>query len=662
MARMHQQTEVYWPACEQEGCIGIQLAGARMCLAHCGEEEKTTALKQVSESGEIDARGVILQDTLLAQILGAVRRAPDGELLIKSCRFDRATFAGTAVFSEATFGGDAQFNEATFSRGARFSKATFSAVAWFNGAIFNGDAEFGGATFNGHARFDNAAFNGDTEFGKAIFNAYGQFIWAVFNGDADFDEAAFSSHALFGRAVFSRSAWFKVTFSGDAEFGGAAFGGDAWFGGATFSGDAEFSGATFHRAWFDRAAFSRDANFAGVGFGDANFDKATFSGDAEFDGAAFGGDARFRGARFEQTRQFGSILAGQFLMLDEVQFMQQVRIEASSPWVYCRRGRFPSGVYFRLRGASLVLDDTDLGAPSIVTGIPPFSSEELARLKEQIAGTWQQEMAGKISRPPQLLSLQGANLAALGLGTVSVADCRFAGAHFLDKLRLGPGATLATAPNPLGLGGRWWSGRQVIAEERTWRARRTHPGKWAGPGWPDPGWPDCLEDQEPGALEPGQIAELYRALRKGREDVRDEPGAADFYYGEMEMRRHARPLRSSDPGSQSAVAARGRVERGILTAYWLVSGYGLRANRAVAWLAAVTALLALGFWLFGFAIPPHPDTYWTGLLYSFRATLSLTDSDIKLTAWGQLLQGVLRLTGPVLLGLALLALRGRVKR
>ena len=41
-------------------------------------------------------------------------------------------------------------------------------------------------------------------------------------------------------------------------------------------------------------------------------------------------------------------------------------------------------------------------------------------------------------------------------------------------------------------------------------------------------------------LEPGQIAGLYRALRKGHEDAKDEPGAADFYYGEMEMRRLAR--------------------------------------------------------------------------------------------------------------------------
>ena len=104
------------------------------------------------------------------------------------------------------------------------------------------------------------------------------------------------------------------------------------------------------------------------------------------------------------------------------------------------------------------------------------------------------------------------------------------------------------------------------------------------------------------------------------------------------------------------------MERGILTAYWLVSGYGLRAWRALAWLAAVTALLAVAFHLVGFAVPPRPVSYWTSLLYAFRSTLSLTDDQVTLTAWGQLLQAVLRLAGPVLLGLALLALRGRVRR
>ncbi|MET8630560.1 hypothetical protein ABZW30_43845 [Kitasatospora sp. NPDC004669] len=99
-----------------------------------------------------------------------------------------------------------------------------------------------------------------------------------------------------------------------------------------------------------------------------------------------------------------------------------------------------------------------------------------------------------------------------------------------------------------------------------------------------------------------------------------------------------------------------------MTAYWLVSGYGLRAWRALTCLIAVTATLALVFHLVGFARPPQPVSYRTSLLYALRATLSLTDGEVQLTAWGKLLQAVLRLTGPVLLSLALLALRGRVKR
>jgi len=304
----------------------------------------------------------------------------------------------------------------------------------------------------------------------------------------------------------------------------------------------------------------------------------------------------------------------------------------------------------------LVLDDTEFVGPSILAGIPRLSNKGLARLEEQIARAWERLLAGEISERPQLVSLRRANVAGLGLSNVSAADCRFAGAHNLDKLRLESDVGFATAPLPLGLGGRSWGGREAIAEERAWRSNRSH-SRWAAPRWPR--W---LDDQTPGVLDPGQIASLYRALRKGREDSKDEPGAADFYYGEMEMRRRARPLNASNLRGQSGTTLRGRAERGILTAYWSVSGYGLRAWRAVAWLAGVTVLLAVAFHLVGFAVPPHPVSYWTSLLYAFRATLSLSDNQVTLTAWGQLLQAVLRLTGPVLLGLALLGLRGRVKR
>jgi hypothetical protein len=158
---------------------------------------------------------------------------------------------------------------------------------------------------------------------------------------------------------------------------------------------------------------------------------------------------------------------------------------------------------------------------------------------------------------------------------------------------------------------------------------KTRSGRWADAWWPDradPWWPKDLE--KPEELSPGAVAGLYRALRKSREDIKDEPGAADFCYGEMEMRRRAREQTNhQDSGS------RGRVDRSVLTAYWLVSGYSLRAWRALAWLAGITVAFALAFHIVGFIHPPKPATYWTSLLYAFRSTISITDNEVTLTAW-----------------------------
>jgi hypothetical protein len=40
-------------------------------------------------------------------------------------------------------------------------------------------------------------------------------------------------------------------------------------------------------------------------------------------------------------------------------------------------------------------------------------------------------------------------------------------------------------------------------------------------------------------LEASQVAAVYRDLRRSFEGRSNEPGAADFYYGEMEMRRRS---------------------------------------------------------------------------------------------------------------------------
>ena len=503
-----------------------------------------------------------------------------------------------------------------FKVSAGFSGATFEGVAGFEVATFKGYAEFDRATFKRHAEFHGATFKGGAGFDKATFEGGAGFDSATFKGTAGFDSATFKGDAGFGSATLGYAGFGRATFEGSAGFSGATFEGDAEFDRVTFQGSARFSGATFEGgAEFDRVTFQ----------GNAEFGKATFQGGAGFTGVTFQGGAGFDRATFKSdVPVLGPFAVAGKLNLDGAQFASPVRIEADASELTCRRGAFPGGVRFELRRALVRLDDTDLSVPSLLTG-PSASSP--AETKQQ----------------PSLLSLQRANVAGLVVGNVNLAACRFAGAHNLDKLRLEAGTVFGLSPAVAG-----WERRQIIAEEAAWRADKARPGRWNAPEWPD-------SDDKPEVLSPGAVAVLYRALRKSREDAKDEPGAADFYYGEMEMRRH-------DRGAGDAKGWRGRASRIVLTAYWLISGYGLRAWRSLVALTVVTALFAVAFHYIGFIRPPEPATYWTSLLYAFRSTISLTDSQVTLTAWGSFFQALLRITGPVLLGLMLLALRNRVKR
>jgi hypothetical protein len=175
--------------------------------------------------------------------------------------------------------------------------------------------------------------------------------------------------------------------------------------------------------------------------------------------------------------------------------------------------------------------------------------------EQQLARGWAQlppELSPQQWRP-WLLSVQRAEVAGLHLAEVDLRACRFAGAHNLDRLRA-EGAPLFTRTP-----GWWRARRKTLAEEQHWRA--TRPGRWRAAGWyPRVCQPPASPKAEaPGVVEPARLAALYRELRKGREDAKDEPGAADFYYGEMEMRRHDR---ETTPWP----------ERVIVWVYWLVSG------------------------------------------------------------------------------------------
>ncbi|MGB0095670.1 MAG: hypothetical protein WBP81_24410 [Solirubrobacteraceae bacterium] len=102
----------------------------------------------------------------------------------------------------------------------------------------------------------------------------------------------------------------------------------------------------------------------------------------------------------------------------------------------------------------------------------------------------------------------------------------------------------------------------------------------------------------------------------------------------------------------------------IISLYWLLSGYGLRASRALLALVVTIAVLgAIPLTLWGFR--PAPP-YGRALLFALQSSISLlrppTTTPGRETAGGQVIEIFLRLAGPLFVGLALLALRGRVKR
>lgn len=589
------------PSSDPVGCRGRRVEPYGACLAHLTNADLATYLSALVPGSNLDHRSTLISQSLLQQLLNALRDPTTGQPRLGNVRFGGATFSDGAGFDEATFSGDTVFSGATFCADSGFGEATFSGYAAFSGAAFCGDTVF-----------DRATFCGDT-----VFSA------ATFSDGADFDEAKFSGYAAFD----------EVTFCADARFNRATFSGVAGFDEATFSARARFGGATFSAR--------------------AGFDRATFSARAGFDGATF-----------ETASQLGPLVCKGALGLSGARFGSPVTIEAAATRLECRRTRWDSTAALRLRYATVDLSDAVLEYPLSVTArSAPFADTAGTALAER----------GLVSSDPgvRMASLRGADAAHLVLHNVDLSACLLSGTVHLDQLRLEGECRLAPAPSGLRRHGvllARWTARQTLAEEQHWRAARTRSG-WASA-------PAGVE-----VVGPAGLAPVYRQLRKSFEDSKNEPDAADFYYGEMEMRRHDHQR----PGA----------ERALLALYWAVSGYGLRASRALGWLLGSMAATLLVMVLWGLpADDPKPATTgrltgqdislttdkpdpvnptgslgsrltserWEKSLRIVVNSVVFRSSGQDLTTVGTYTEMASRLAEPVLLGLAVLAVRGRVKR
>ncbi|MFC4469237.1 pentapeptide repeat-containing protein [Streptomyces xiangluensis] len=639
------------------------------------DADRDAYLAGLTPGADIDHRGTTFTEPLLRDLLDALRDPGTGRPRLGDAQFGSVTFQGGASFVSATFQGGASFVSAAFEGGAGFVSATFESVARFVSAAFEGLADFesatfedvtrfGSATFQDLTTFESAAFERSADFESATFERDARFGSATFQGDARFVSAAFEGGAGFVSATFERDARFEsATFQGRAEFVLATFQGDAWFVSATFQGDASFGSATFERGTgFVSATFE----------GRAEFVLATFQGDAWFVLATFQGDARFEQAVFERSASLGPLVCAGRVKLSGAVFGGPVTLSFAARRLECRRTRWSSTAELRLRYATVDFAHAVFEYPlTIAAEADPFVLPDGQPVAEQALAD-APDAPDAPDDTVRIASLRGVDAAHLVLADVDLSGCLFTGTVHLDQLRLEGNCSFDAVP-PRTQWRRWrpvrFTQRRTLAEEHHWRASRPAAVR---------GWNVAVLGT--GRVGPLQLAPVYRALRKAFEDGKHEPGAADFYYGEMEMRRHADDIPRS--------------ERSLLTAYWALSGYGLRASRALGWLAAamlVTIMLMMGFGLpkdspkqeatgtvppgggkvtfeIDKADPQNPTgNRFTGERFENALNVTLNSvvfrsSGQDLTTTGTYIEMASRVTEPVLLGLAVLAVRNRVKR
>lgn len=399
--------------------------------------------------------------------------------------------------------------------------------AEFESATFQGDAPFWSATFQGHARFDSATFHGNARFGQVTFQGNAVFTSATIQGWALFELATFHGVALFDSTTFQSAALFGlVTFRDGVLFTSATFQNHVLFGSTTFHEHAGFGSATFH--------------------GDAGFNPTTqgptttFQRNAVFTSATFHGDARFELVVFERLVNLGPLVCSGRVQLSGAVFSGPVTLSFAARRLECRRTRWSSTAELRLRYATVDFSHAVFEYPlTIAAEAAPFALPDGQPVAEQT-------MAGTPDTTVRVASLRGVDAAHLVLADVDLSVCMFAGTVHLDQIRLEGTCPFKRVPSRT-YWRRWrpirFTQRRALAEEHLWRASQPT----AVPGW---------NVAVSGAVRvgPAQLAPVYRALRKAFEDGKNEPGAADFYYGEMEMRRHDRTGTT-------------RAERGLLHGY-----------------------------------------------------------------------------------------------
>jgi uncharacterized protein YjbI with pentapeptide repeats len=584
--------------------------------------------------------------------------------------FAHSTIRAPVAFGNCIFQGHVSFDESHVEAPLRFEAATFAQELRFQKMLLEGPIELTKTCHKGSITFTQSSIFGPIEIGHASTS---DIMLDEVNADAPI---AINSTTVSGMLSFRRGSYdlplslSESTFLAGADLTEISARGAVEVTDVKFEKNVSLHGGSYTRpVSFTRSVFQGDTVFDGSIFYDrVSFQGVTFQGRVQFQNVVFNSSVSFADVIFEQPVSFQGAQFCAEVIFREVSFRDDVDFDLVSVKVSFHKTLFSGQVSLRFGWADVTLEESDFPGPTRLgtSWLNYPLSESLVRALER---------AGKTvgDRRPRLLTLTGSNVSNLVLTDLSLKFCRFAGANNLDRLRLEQADPFSITPRGWHFSTRWpflvaWTARGAVAEEHFWRV--TNAMGVRKEGWLAPLGGDVLPEQAPQAE---SIQRIYRDLRKGREDQKDEPGAADFYYGEMEMRRHATTH---------------WIERRVLDLYWLTSGYALRAWRALAALLVLLLAAAIVFMVLGFDrnggtelrvarvqsngqvvyarydLPAPAHDFGTALSYSIESATSLLRSPQPrpLTVIGQVTEFVLRLLGPGLLGLAVLSLRGRVKR
>jgi uncharacterized protein YjbI with pentapeptide repeats len=627
-------------------------------------------LRDATTAGPVVMRRVsVIQDLDFTQAVFAATVSFDRVEVMEEVNFARSVIRDSVLFNTCIFRDEVSFDDSVTEASLVFEDSIFMTQLRFREMVVNAEIVIKATHHEGPITFERSAVNGsisvqgaaarDILLDEVNANAPISINDTTLSGLLSFRSGTYYEALSVQRSTFRAADLTKISAHAALAITDVTFEENVHL-----DGGAYFDSVSFKKLTFREDTVFNDSRFEGP----VVFQDLTFQGRVEFGEVLFTNSVSFTNVIFEKSVSFRKAQFCAGVRFERVSFRDDVDFDLAAVKVHFQKALFFGQVSLRFGWADVVFEESDFPGPTRL-GTSWLSYPLTGALVQSLG------IAGKTvdDRRPTLLHLTGSNVSNTVLTDLNLKSCRFAGANNLDSLRIEQADPFSVTPN----GWRFsrskpflavWTSRGAIAEEHYWRIVNglgiQKEGWLASPGVGD------LRELVPQAE---SIQRIYRDLRKGREDQKDEPGAADFYYGEMEMRRHA---------------TQNWIERRVLDLYWLSSGYALRAWRAVMALIALLVVASIIFTVQGFdrnggtalraarvqpsgqvvytkyALPALPHDFGTAFTYSIESATSLLSSPQPrpLTAIGQGMEFALRLLGPALLGLAVLSLRGRIKR